>query len=71
METLICSKCGAQTSYERETIDDLPEGEVCSICSAWVCPDCVDWIKSGYKYDIVCKDCSMTFDIEVSEVKCK
>jgi len=53
-----CSLCGKPTSWERENIDQPPEGEVCSICGSWVCPDCVNWSFLSKEHDIICKPCS-------------
>jgi len=53
-----CRLCGSPTSYERENEDQPPEGEVCSVCSEWVCSNCVDWSFTSDEYDIVCKPCS-------------
>ena len=55
-----CSLCGSPTSWERESEEQPPEGEVCDVCSGWVCPDCVDWAhmsKTG-SVEAICKPCA-------------
>jgi len=56
-----CSKCGAQTSFERDYEAQPREGEVCAICDEWVCHDCVDWVGTENRNDewVVCKECSV------------
>jgi hypothetical protein len=59
MENIIpCSKCGAETTFERDYETQPREGEVCGICDEWVCHDCVDWISKRNDELIVCKECS-------------
>ena len=56
-----CEICGAKTSFERKDISQPREGEVCSLCEKWVCPNCVDHkkcLQPPNNYDVVCNECS-------------
>jgi hypothetical protein len=55
-----CSLCKQPTSFERRDLTQPLEGDVCSICGAWVCPACIDWLKMTLKNteNIICKLCS-------------
>ena len=61
MDNTKCSICKAPTSFERHNESEPREGEICSICESWVCPNCVAWDKclvKPHNYDVVCKNCN-------------
>ena len=57
-EVRYCEHCNAVTTFERQSITEAPEGEVCGVCGDWVCVNCVDWSKSGINEDIICLRCT-------------
>jgi len=59
-EKMKCKICGSDTSFERETEDQPPEGDVCSRCGRWVCVSCTDYVfmREINTVNPICKDCS-------------
>ena len=56
-----CEICGAETSFERKDESQPREGEICSLCEKWVCPDCVvhsECLQPPDHLDVICKECS-------------
>ena len=58
-----CEQCNSLTSFERTRRTMPPEGDVCSHCGKWVCPDCIDWSLMAYMNttNVICKECHTFF----------
>ena len=42
MPYLHCTNCGEPVSYQRRIPTNLKEGDICGVCGALVCEDCID-----------------------------
>ena len=64
--TIRCTRCNAFASWEKTEKSEPPEGEVCIICDAWVCKNCIDWTYMSQKEteNIICVKCSENEDQE-------
>lgn len=59
-----CEICGKPTTFERDTKEQAPEGDVCTACGVWVCPECVRYGSGESPY---CKHCIRRAEMKKGE----